>query len=213
MERAASPRGRIMSGPGCRQVSLGQSPCDFPRLVLSYAVVPTPRVAGPAQQGGCPVNHELEAIGMDYSRQIRLVSTDGQRVAYSPATLTMAQPEHERLAAPLRRAISRTRQWLLGEQQSDGHWCAELEGDTILESEYILLLAFLGKHDGEIALKCARYILTKQNADGGWSTTTPRRAEIPVRTARARHALPVTRRTVEKTVEIWSLGHERGPPR
>ena len=90
---------------------------------------------------------------MERSRNIRLVSTDGQRVAYSPLTHTMAQPEHQRLAAPLRRAIARTRQWLLGEQAADGSWCAELEGDTILESEYILLLAFLGKHDTEIALE------------------------------------------------------------
>ncbi|MBL9095202.1 MAG: terpene cyclase/mutase family protein [Planctomycetaceae bacterium] len=137
------------------------------------------------------MNHELEAIGMDYSRQIRLVSTDGQRVAYSPATLTMAQPEHERLAAPLRRAISRTRQWLLGEQQSDGHWCAELEGDTILESEYILLLAFLGKHDGEIALKCARYILTKQNADGGWAQYPGGKLDISI-SVKAYFALKLT---------------------
>ena len=45
------------------------------------------------------------------------------------------------------RAIARTRGWLLDQQHADGHWVAELEGDTILESEYILLLAFLGQHD------------------------------------------------------------------
>ena len=28
------------------------------------------------------------------------------------------------------------------EQHADGHWVGELEGDTILESEYILLLAW-----------------------------------------------------------------------
>ena len=128
---------------------------------------------------------------MDYGRNIRLVSTDGQRVAYSPLTHTMAQPEHERLAAPLRRAISRTRQWLLGEQASDGSWCAELEGDTILESEYILLLAFLGKHDTEIALKCARYILEKQNADGGWSQYPGGKLDVSI-SVKAYFALKLT---------------------
>lgn len=128
---------------------------------------------------------------MDYGRNIRLVSTDGQRVAYSPLTHTMAQPEHERLAAPLRRAISRTRQWLLGEQASDGSWCAELEGDTILESEYILLLAFLGKHDSEIALKCARYILEKQNADGGWSQYPGGKLDVSI-SVKAYFALKLT---------------------
>ena len=39
------------------------------------------------------------------------------------------------LGLPVRRAIHRTRQWLLTQQQADGAWCAELEGDTILESE------------------------------------------------------------------------------
>ena len=43
------------------------------------------------------------------------------------------------LGSPVRRAIHRTRQWLLAQQQADGAWCAELEGDTILESETILL--------------------------------------------------------------------------
>src|SRR5690349_10997558 len=33
-------------------------------------------------------------------------------------------------------AIDRTRQWLLDTQRGDGHWVGELEGDTILESEY-----------------------------------------------------------------------------
>jgi len=27
---------------------------------------------------------------------------------------------------------------LLEQQADDGHWCAELEGDTILESEYLI---------------------------------------------------------------------------
>ena len=66
-------------------------------------------------------------------------------------------------------AIDRTRQWLLARQHGDGHWCAELEGDTILESEYILLLAWLGRADAPLARKCARYILDKQLPSGGWA--------------------------------------------
>src|SRR3954452_14942841 len=59
-------------------------------------------------------------------------------------------------------ASQRTAAWLLNHQQEDGHWVAELEGDTILESEFILLLAFLGRNDSEIAHKAARYLLSKQ---------------------------------------------------
>lgn len=37
---------------------------------------------------------------------------------------------------------------LLSQRRDDGHWCAELEGDTILESEYVLLLHWAIYPDG-----------------------------------------------------------------
>ena len=46
---------------------------------------------------------------------------------------------------PSRLPGERGRAGLLARQQPDGHWVGELEGDTILESEFILLLAFLGQ--------------------------------------------------------------------
>ena len=66
-------------------------------------------------------------------------------------------------------AISRTRQWLLDHQQDDGSWCAELEGDTILESETILMLAFLGCEHTTIARRAAAYLVGKQLPGGGWA--------------------------------------------
>ena len=75
----------------------------------------------------------------------------------------------QQLVTALGRAIGRTRNWLLHHQHVDGHWVAELEGDTILESEYVLLLAFLGRHDSTIARKAAQYILDAQLPDGGWA--------------------------------------------
>jgi squalene-hopene/tetraprenyl-beta-curcumene cyclase len=69
----------------------------------------------------------------------------------------------------LETAQERTRNWLAARQQPDGHWVGELEGDTILESEYILLLAFLGREADPICDRCARYILDRQLAEGGWS--------------------------------------------
>ncbi len=77
--------------------------------------------------------------------------------------------EIKSLGAPVRRAIHRTRHWLLAQQQEDGSWCAELEGDTILESETILLWAFLGYEDSELAQRCAAYLVEKQLPDGGWA--------------------------------------------
>ena len=66
------------------------------------------------------------------------------------------------LATPVRRAIHQTRQWLLAQQDADGSWCAELEGDTILESETILLMAFLGHEDSPLTRRLAAYIVEKQ---------------------------------------------------
>lgn len=71
--------------------------------------------------------------------------------------------------AAVRRAIARARRWLLSEQQADGSWVAELEGDTILESETILLWAFLGREQSEPARRAARYLIQKQLPEGGWS--------------------------------------------
>ena len=69
----------------------------------------------------------------------------------------------------LQQSIQRTTHWLLEQQQSEGYWVAELEGDTILESEYILLLAWLKREQTEKARKCANYLLQQQMPEGGWN--------------------------------------------
>ncbi len=71
---------------------------------------------------------------------------------------------------PLMTAIERTRAYLLGEQHSEGYWLGELEGDSILESEYILLLAYLGRENSDVAKKAANYLLKQQLPNGGWSS-------------------------------------------
>ncbi|HEV7223579.1 MAG TPA: terpene cyclase/mutase family protein [Pirellulales bacterium] len=82
------------------------------------------------------------------------------------------------MTTSLRRAIARTRQWLLDEQHPDGYWVGELEGDTILESEYILLLAYLGRQDSSHARKAARYIVKQQLPAGGWAMYPGGAAEV-----------------------------------
>jgi squalene-hopene/tetraprenyl-beta-curcumene cyclase len=72
-------------------------------------------------------------------------------------------------AAALSTAIGRTRDYLLQRQHADGHWVAELQGDTILESEYILLLAFLGQGQTDRAREAAAYMLAQQEPHGGWA--------------------------------------------
>lgn len=58
--------------------------------------------------------------------------------------------------------------WLLDNQTSDGYWSAEFEGDTILESEYIILMRFLGRGDEAKLRKAAAYLRSKQMDNGGW---------------------------------------------
>lgn len=92
---------------------------------------------------------------------------------FSQSALKLVVPGDSRPAPPLasrwRRAVLRTREWLLAQQHPEGFWLGELEGDTILESETILLLAFLGEERSELARRCARYLLEKQLPGGGWA--------------------------------------------
>src|SRR5437660_4309891 len=77
-------------------------------------------------------------------------------------------------------AVARARICLLDMQRPDGHWVAELQGDTILESEYILMLAFLGRERDEVCRKAARYLLDKQMPDGGWNNYPGGPADVSV---------------------------------
>jgi len=69
----------------------------------------------------------------------------------------------------LRRAVEAARESLLELQHEDGHWCAELEGDSILGSEYVLCLHFLGRADEKRVTKAASYVRQRQLAEGGWA--------------------------------------------
>jgi len=66
-------------------------------------------------------------------------------------------------------ASDAARKYLLSLQESEeGYWCGELEADTTLESDYILLHALLGTGNPERIAKAAVYVLRHQNEDGGW---------------------------------------------
>lgn len=67
-------------------------------------------------------------------------------------------------------AVDAARKVLFSQQSEEGYWCGELEADTTLESDYILLHTLLGTGNQERFQKCANYILKYQNEDGGWPT-------------------------------------------
>jgi squalene-hopene/tetraprenyl-beta-curcumene cyclase len=69
----------------------------------------------------------------------------------------------------VREAVEASRGYLLSLQRSDGHWCGELEGDTILESEYALTLYFLDREVSGKFQRLANYLRARQDEHGGWS--------------------------------------------
>jgi squalene-hopene/tetraprenyl-beta-curcumene cyclase len=105
------------------------------------------------------------------------------------------QPLSER-SSPLQRAIERARRCLLDMQQPDGHWVGELQGDTILESEYVLLMAFLGREDEDVCRKAANYILQQQMPEGGWNNYPLGPADLSV-SVKAYFALKLTGHDVQ----------------
>jgi len=82
------------------------------------------------------------------------------------------------LRGRLGHALAKAREGLAALQHDDGHWCAELEGDTILESEYVLALHFLGQAEGLKIAKAAEYVRRSQLPGGGWANYPEGQAEV-----------------------------------
>ncbi len=95
--------------------------------------------------------------------------TSGSQRLIDPALKEPRWEQIEKDESPLGQAISSTIGFLCDRQHEQGYWVGELEGDTILESEYILLLAFLGEEKSRNVQLAARYIMQQQAEHGGWS--------------------------------------------
>lgn len=65
--------------------------------------------------------------------------------------------------------IRRAKDWLFGQQHSEGYWCGELEADVMLEADYIYMHTLLGTGDPGKMQRAMNEILRHQNEDGGWS--------------------------------------------
>ena len=67
------------------------------------------------------------------------------------------------------RAIRRSQDYLLGLQDPAGYWLGELEADTTITAEYLLLRHLVGTPDLDLQAKAVRYIRERQGADGAWN--------------------------------------------
>jgi len=72
------------------------------------------------------------------------------------------------LLARARRTLEAAARRLLAMQHPAGYWCGELEGDSILQSEYILMKWILGEEDDPRLVKIANHLRSQQRSDGGW---------------------------------------------
>ncbi|MFQ5881679.1 MAG: squalene--hopene cyclase [Candidatus Methylomirabilales bacterium] len=65
-------------------------------------------------------------------------------------------------------AVRKAQGYLLSLQHPEGYWLGELEADSTLTSEYVMLCHFLGRVDRDRERKAANYLQAKQLPDGGW---------------------------------------------
>ena len=69
----------------------------------------------------------------------------------------------------LEKSISSATEALFGYRQSDGHFVFELEADSTIPSEYILLRHYLAEPvDSVLEAKIANYLRRTQGDHGGW---------------------------------------------
>ncbi len=80
-----------------------------------------------------------------------------------------SQGQGDDLIAAIQPHLDRAVEALLARQYEDGYFCAELEGDSILQSEYILAMWVIGREDDPRLAKIANYLRSQQLPTGAWS--------------------------------------------
>jgi squalene-hopene/tetraprenyl-beta-curcumene cyclase len=84
-------------------------------------------------------------------------------------TMTQASGTTVQAAATARSALGKAARHLLDRQDEQGWWKGELETNVTIEAEDLLLREFLGIRTAEQTEATARWIRSKQRADGTWS--------------------------------------------
>jgi squalene-hopene/tetraprenyl-beta-curcumene cyclase len=79
-----------------------------------------------------------------------------------PLTLTKT------VSTVLDRALADARDALIARQSAQGYWLFELEADSTIPAEYIMMMHFLDEIDIRLETKIAAYLRTHQAEHGGW---------------------------------------------
>ena len=83
------------------------------------------------------------------------------------------------------RAVQKAQAFLLSSQAPDGYWVGELEADSTITSEYLLLCHLVDRVDRERERKAVRYLRARQLADGGWALYEGGPADLSAKIGRA----------------------------
>ncbi len=118
--------------------------------------------AGPSSAGGT-----VQGIGS--SPSLRLVARNPEAAVSGEqsgrrSSTGAAQGQSEAIDE----AIRKSQAWFFRHQDPQGFWVAELEADSTLTSEYLMLRRYLGVQDEEREAKAVRYLRSAQLPDGGW---------------------------------------------
>jgi squalene-hopene/tetraprenyl-beta-curcumene cyclase len=125
-----------------------------------------------------------EAVLPQFLRIAKLPDAVRTRAARPRAAIARREPalrppgEDPSLRSRVAAALAAAQRYVLARQADDGHWCGELEGDTIVESEYLLTLRFLGQEGSARAKKLAAYVRSRQLPQGGWAVYEGGPAEV-----------------------------------
>ena len=79
-----------------------------------------------------------------------------------------APSDDQGLGDAVREAVARSQEYFIRTQAPEGYWWGELESNSTMEAEYLLLTHFLGIGDGDTWRKLANHLFRTQREDGTW---------------------------------------------
>ena len=88
-----------------------------------------------------------------------------ERGAVRQAQTSRASQELRNVVA---QAVGRSQDYFARTQAPEGYWWGELESNSTMEAEYLLLTHFLGIGDGDTWRKLANHLFKSQREDGTW---------------------------------------------
>ena len=108
-----------------------------------------------------------------------MVASARMSIASSEPRLTSVRTVFREVPAqPIEKSIHRAQAALLSRQHADGYWVAELQGDSILESEYLLMKFILAQESDPQLPLIANYLRRLQQPDGGWNMYPGGKADL-----------------------------------